>query len=281
MSFDFTGSYGLPGIAAALETVEKQIWWNRWEDCVWRSAVIEGAARDAGNTSYTDVLRPGLLLGKLDSNDKFTEYDPTASDGSQRVYGVLGFAQKMQRMGSNQDRYIGWVMCAGCVKAGSLLIPGSTSYGISAATNEHLIRAQMHPRFLFDDQIWGNPFSGILDIQAKTADYTVLEADNNALFTNRGAGGAVNFTLPATAKKGLSYRFYVVADQTVTLTAGTADTLITYNDAAADSVALSTAGNKIGGAFQVVGDGTGWLLMFMPAQTSDGTATGQRITIAT
>jgi hypothetical protein len=81
------------------------------------------------------------------------------------------------------------------------------------------------------------------------------------LFTNEGASNAVNFTLPATAKKGLRYGFYVVADQNVTVTAGTADTMVVLNDAAADSVALQTSSEKIGGFFEVMGTGTKWLVL--------------------
>jgi hypothetical protein len=268
MSFEFTGAYGLPGQSAALETVENQFWWNRWEDQVWVPAVIEGAARDSGNTSYTDILRPGLLLGKLTSGGKLTEFDPAATDGSQRVYGILGFAQKMQRLGANQDRFIGWVMLAGAVKAANLLVPGSTTFGLASTTNEFLIRAQMHPRFIFDDIPQGNTLGGYRSIEARTADTTLVEGDNNVLFTNRGAGAAVNFTLPVTAKKGLRYGFQTVADFSLTVTAGTANTLVLFNDATGSTVAYATAGDMIGGGLEVIGDGTGWLVR--PINFGDG-----------
>lgn len=272
MSFEFTGAYGLPGIAAALETVEKQFWWGRWENQIWVPGVIEGAARDSGNTNYTDVLRPGLLIGQLTSNSKLTEFDPAAADGSQRLFGVLGYAQKMQRLGSNQDRWLGWIQVGGALKPDALLIPGETSYGLSGNSNEHLIRAQFHPRFIFSDNPYGNPFGGWRGVEAKTADYTVVEGDNNILFTNRGASGAVNFTLPATAKKGLRFGFMVVADQNVVVTAGTADTMVVFNDPTADSIAFSTSAEKVGGMIEVIGDGTGWLtLVHLGAETQTPT----------
>ncbi len=281
MSFEFTGAWGMPGIAAALETVERQIWWNRWEDCVWVPHVIVGSARDTGNTSYTDVLRPGLALGQITATGKLKEWNPTGTDGSERIYGFLQYSQKMQRLGADQDRYIGWVMVAGMLKADHILIPGQTAYGISGLTTEFIIRAQLHPRFLLSDLLAGNPFGGWRDVIAKTADYTVLDRDNNILFTTRGAGGAVNFTLPATAKKGLRFGFYCAADQNMVITGGTADTVVAINDLAADSVAVQTANLKIGGMFEVFGDGTGWLTRFSPAQTSDGTTSGQLATVAT
>lgn len=50
-------------------------------------------------------------------------------------------------------------------------------------------------------------------VSAKTADYTVLAADSNTIFTNQGASGTVRFTLPVNA--GLtagrhSYKFIAV-----------------------------------------------------------------------
>lgn len=276
MSFEFTGAFGTPGITATVETVENQFWWNRYEDQVWFPAIISGAARDAGNTGYETVLRPGLLLGMITATKKLVEWSPTATDGSQRIFGILGHAQKMQRLGANQDRHFG-VMVAGVVKASRILVPGQTSFGLSGQTNEFLARAQMHPRFLFDDAPLGNSFGGWKSVEAKTGNHTVTEAENNTLFTNRGASGAVNFTLPATAKKGLRYGFYGVVDQNIVVTAGTADTIVAFNDATADSVALQTSGDIIGGMFEVIGDGTGWLVM--PKTFADGVLV-QTITIA-
>ena len=85
-------------------------------------------------------------------------------------------------------------------------------------------------------------------IKAKTADYTILESgDEGALFTTRGASGAVVFTLPtATTPVGWWCEVYVGAAQTVTVTAGTADTLTASNDLTADSIAWSTASEKVG-----------------------------------
>lgn len=109
-------------------------------------------------------------------------------------------------------------------------------------------------------------------IEAKTADYTLTAADGGKTFTNRGAAGAVNFTLPTTGEveSGWWAEFYVVANQTVTVTAGTADTMVTFNDAAADSVAFSTASEKIGASLRVIHDGTGWLTE--PGTWDDGSA---------
>jgi hypothetical protein len=88
----------------------------------------------------------------------------------------------------------------------------------------------------------------------KTADYTIKPASdpNGATFTNAGASGAVVFTLPTpnAGMLGWWYDFVGLADQNITVAAPTADTLIAINDLTADSVALSTAGQKIGGSLR-------------------------------
>ncbi|MHA2247998.1 MAG: hypothetical protein ACXADY_23830, partial [Candidatus Hodarchaeales archaeon] len=114
-------------------------------------------------------------------------------------------------------------------------------------------------------------------VTAKTGDYSVLATDSGTIFTNYGAGVAVNFTLPAKAT-GLFYTFYCAADNSITITADAADTLCCFDDAACDSVAYSTAGDKLGGSFDVFTDGNLWYVM--PHTFGDGVAT-QTITQAT
>lgn len=274
--FSYEGFNSIPGIQTALETVENTFYWDRFEHQIWSQGILDGAARDSGNT-VTDVLRPGLLLGKITATGKLKQFDPTATDGSERLHGILAWAQKMQQASANKDR-LTWIMIGGMVKPDKLLLGGQASFGIAGLTYEHYIRRQMFPRFWADDQHQGNPFGAWYRVSAKTADYTVTEADNNTLFTNRGAAGAVIFTLPVTAKLGLRYGFYVAADQSVTVTAGTADTIVAFNDIAADSVAFSTASEKVGGMYEVIGDGTGWLTISHPWVQG---AAGQTQTVAT
>lgn len=107
---------------------------------------------------------------------------------------------------------------------------------------------------------------GYKRISAKTAAYTLTPDDNGKIFTNRGAGGAVTFTLPPTADipTGFNVRFFVVADQNVTVASnGSADNIVAFNDAAADSIAFSTGSEKIGSGIEVVWDGAGWLAFVM------------------
>lgn len=112
---------------------------------------------------------------------------------------------------------------------------------------------------------------------AKTADYTIVAATDpsGAIFTNRGATAAVIFTLPAPTKAlaGVFFLFAVHADQNVTVKTATADTLVTLNDAAVDSLAVSTTSQKIGALMLTLCDGTSWYAM--------GVAVGHTYTIAT
>jgi hypothetical protein len=113
-------------------------------------------------------------------------------------------------------------------------------------------------------------------ILAKTADYSVLADDGGTLFTTRGASGAVNFTLPATATltAGWNCDFFSAAAQNMTVTAATADTITTFNDLTADSVAFSTSSELIGASVRMTWDGTGWLCQVMAEET-------QTMTVAT
>ena len=116
---------------------------------------------------------------------------------------------------------------------------------------------------------------GLKTVTAKTSDYTVTAAESGTIFTTEGAGGAVNFTLPSQGA-GLHYWFTNAEDQNMTITADTADTMVTFNDVAADSVAFSTSSEKVGGAAFVFSDGSKWMVQLMTYDGAD-----QAVTIAT
>lgn len=83
-------------------------------------------------------------------------------------------------------------------------------------------------------------------VTAKTGDFTVTTAGKSTFFTNTGAAGAVNFTLP-TAAVGLIYSFYRDANQTVQITAGASTTIRVGATvtAAAGNVTLDAVGSRI------------------------------------
>lgn len=258
-----------PGLSIPVASVyTNQFWWgNRGVDYDYVGMPIKSTVTDTGNTGNTSYLRPGFLLGKKTSDGYLYKWDPTATDGTQYIFGVLYGGQSMlNQAGTATDRVSGEVVVWGKVRSSCLIIPGNTAKTIIGDVYEYVVRSQMRGRFQLDDEHMVTPFTALQSgiWIAKTADYTVTAADNGSRFSTLGAAGAVNFTLPTTATQGLRYEFCAMADQNMTVTSGTADTIITDGDLAADSVAFSTASHKIGGRCIVEGlGGAGngkWLL---------------------
>lgn len=100
------------------------------------------------------------------------------------------------------------------------------------------------------------------NVVAKTAAYTVLASQSGTLFTNYGATASVTFTLPAMAD-GLEFWFFAAADVALVVASGTADKIVTSNDAAADSVAFQTSSEILGNAMVFISDGTLWYCLML------------------
>ena len=100
-----------------------------------------------------------------------------------------------------------------------------------------------------------------------TSAYTVLATTSGAVFCTTGGTSATTFTLPAVAA-GLNYMFCNTVDYNMIVTSTDADTMVVMNDANADSVAYQQASELIGGAMEVVCDGTLWLV-FMSNWSDD------------
>ena len=281
--YEFTGFGAIPGVDDIRQNAEAAVTFGPWE--YNRSFVVpvllDGAARDAGNTEDTTVLRPGLLLGQSRSggNFKVKEWLPggtpaAASVGDEYLFGVLLWDAKTQQLGANKDRWFGYALVGGMVKTDALIVPGNSNAGINGDANEHYVRGLLGSRFMLagPDVMYHEAAPGLggwRAVIAKTSNYTVLEGDNGTFFTNLGAAGAVTFTLPAVANcKGQRYGFYVAADQNVIVASAAANGLITFNNAAASSVAYQTAGNKLGGFFEVIGlSATKWMVIAHGANT--------------
>ena len=245
-----TDTYGIvPGLTASRETYEAEFRWGSQYQGVFANALISGSAVDSGNTP-TFQLRPGLLLGQITASGKYTNYSPTATDGSEVASAVLIEGLRMLDFNNvATDRFYA-VLVGGPVQKSKLL-----NFDLMA-------RGQMD-KFIFDDigQMMGGHWFPWKRFLTKTAAYTVVAADNYTLFDNTGAGGAVNFTLPTLAN-GYLFGFSVIADQNVTVTSGEGDNMVAFNDASADSVAFSTSGEKIGGVFVVYSNpgATKWIV---------------------
>jgi hypothetical protein len=85
-------------------------------------------------------------------------------------------------------------------------------------------------------------------VTAKTADYAVLAADMDKVFTNTGASGAVVFTLPeASTVIGESVYFVVTVAQNLDVNpADATDQILGLTNAAGDALRNATIGGVVG-----------------------------------
>lgn len=93
-------------------------------------------------------------------------------------------------------------------------------------------------------------------MEVKTASFTATAADSGKIFLIVGATAAVTVTLPAIDTGPFKFEIVHLSDVDLTVASATADTLITFNDLTADSVAFSTSSEKIGGVVEVYCNGT-------------------------
>jgi hypothetical protein len=96
---------------------------------------------------------------------------------------------------------------------------------------------------------------------AAPASRAILPGEVGSILTTRGAVAAVTLTLPAiaTVPAGWNIKVYNAVGQNLIVNAA-AGTIMTFNNAAASSVAFSTAGQLIGGSFEIISDGTSYLV---------------------
>lgn len=250
---DNYGGSAVPGFQAETMTVENNFLWGNIDIVLRKPIKLKSTTIDSGNSPTTD-LRAGLALGRVTATGLHKDYDPTATDGSEIFQGFLmSNTNMLDSAGTASER-----VPVGGMVVGNAGIKVNNVYGLDA-----IARRQAVGRFYFDDDLPGLG-SAFRLVAAKTADYTVVnDTDNNKVFTNQGAGGAVNFTLPATLKRGQRWLFYCEAGQTITITAPSGK-LVAFNNAGATSIALSTSSEKIGGSIEIIvnADATKYLAIY-------------------
>jgi hypothetical protein len=244
----------VPGVTASRESIELALVWGPIDSIVTKPVVLSSTTVDARSTVTTE-LRPGLVLGKVTGSHEYQAAVTAAGDGPA---GILAHHVNMLGAAGSAVDQLALMIVGGPVKAASC--------GGLNATGRAALR-----HIIWDDEDGGASanaaYRGVP--VAKTADYTVVAADNGKLFTTQGASAAVTFTLPALAA-GLRYGFYNEADQDMIVAAATADTMVVFNDLAADSIAFSTTAEQIGSGIEVMAnaDATKWLVwVYLGAET--------------
>ncbi len=234
----YSGFGNVPGIGSTVETYEAAPTWARHSLLVWAPGMISSAAIDSGNTPTT-TLRPGLVLGKITASALWTNYSPTATDGSQVAQGVLGIGLPMLDPFTNAVNAKQWgIIVGGPLQTGKLL-------GLDLQA-----QAAMSARFIFDTNTTGNGRFPAQNFVTKTANYQVLATDNLASFDNEGAAGPVTFTLPPILN-GYSFNFRGRAAQNLIVASSEGANMEALNNLVANSVAFQTGSQIVGGEFQV------------------------------
>lgn len=248
MSFlNFTGFGGLPGAREVLETVEAAVTFGptEYNQAFMSGIELDGSSRDSGS-SPTTLLRPGLVLGRNRTTGHYLQWDPTAADGTEQAACILLWATDSQYFNSDDNKFMGWALFGGMVKSSALIVPAGYS---------QYAKSVLSPRFIFDDYIQDNaPMSalGWRNIRHRTTDLTLTAADHGTLFTNKGAGAQVTFTLPPVANsQGLRFGFLGYAAQNIVITGPGASTLM-GEGAIGQSLTLAAATAE-GGLIEVFG----------------------------
>ena len=269
----FGQRYSKPGIDSTTLTYENEFLWGPYEAQYKSGYVISGTARDAGNTDYETILRPGLLLGKIRNTnlpstattttttfnpssiyEELKEWDPTASDGSQYIWGVLKEAISVQSNGTNTDRLAGPIVVGGGLLAKRLIIPGETTPGIVGKSLEFVVRNQLANRFMLDDGFFlpGPNY----EMQAIAGgDLLLTGYESHTWFVNEG--GTLAVQLPVTPYAGLSYKFTSVDnanDNSDNITLNGDTDIVVPGNIAADTLVISAATNT------VTGNGSEWIV---------------------
>jgi hypothetical protein len=239
------GGFGSPGIGAAVYTSEREILWGRDDQhlpLLMKNSQIDPAATDAGN-SPTSILRRGLLLGQVTSTLLQKAWVATATDGTQNISSVLNVELRMTDFNNvTADRSFGTLLRAPVI-ASKLLIQGAAFVG---HVDEYLARRQMDALgFVFDDDPAGFLAGRGYRMKTTTGTAETLTAASNGMKIFYSNAAAVAVTLP-TIQAGLVYDLQRTADEELVVASAEGDNIIVGNDASADSITITTAGQQIG-----------------------------------
>jgi hypothetical protein len=120
-------------------------------------AVIDGAARDAGNPGFTTVLRNGLIMGQVAATGRWRQFDPGASDGTQFARGILVYGtMNTQLNGANADRFHANILVGRCcINPEGVCLASSATYGLARTGVGQTVRKHFMYAFQFSDDFMG------------------------------------------------------------------------------------------------------------------------------
>lgn len=121
----------------------------------------------------------------------------------------------------------------------------------SSSKSDYAKNAFLGKAAAVDDDNFINPLQWKPKIVAKTTDYTCKATESGTIFTSEGATADIEFTTPDTDEAWVLF-FYNAEDVEMKVSTPTGNELVTFNNAAADSVNITTASEQIGAGFMIV-----------------------------
>jgi hypothetical protein len=204
------------------------------------NATYTATAAGAANAQLSLTSGGGSMLIKIDSGGN-TVFKANQQDFYFDYYNALYFRDAS----SNNKFYLigaGWSM-----QSGQIVMWSSSATNAVTSPDLGISRNAAGVLEVNNGTAGGLGFLlyGLM-VGNKTSNYTVLSADKGCFFTNAGAAGEVDFTLP-TAVAGLHYTFYVMANQVLKVIAGasTSIRIAGSNSAAAGNITNSTIGGSV------------------------------------
>jgi hypothetical protein len=163
MLSQFQGAFLLPGMGQEFATAEPDFMNILYGGTQLAQltlvpyAVIDGSARDAGNTGNTTVLRKGLVMGQITATGKWKQFDSGAGDGSQFARGILIYGNmNTQLNGANADRFNAFILVGKCtINAEGICLASSATYGLAKTGVGQTVRKHFMYNFQFSDDFAG------------------------------------------------------------------------------------------------------------------------------
>ena len=235
--------------------------------------MIASTTVDASNDP-TSILRMGLLLG-LNSSNELTQFDPSGGAGTLDLSMILALDLSMLNNTVAAKKFTGELYGGGVIDPNKIVLGSSSTVGIVGNAYEYHIRKLLTMGdFIMEDNLVEPPLFSYKRTVAKTdAAVTLEDGDRDIQYTNTGVSAPQTFTLPDTPKKDLAFYFYATDDEHLAVASNGAGEIIAEGSAAASTVTLDTASQRIGGSMAIIGDGTSW-------KVHNTSAGGNTITVA-